>query len=281
MGLGEREGQEMEYAALINVINCFVSKSPLNRVEKLGLENIFEQPLVGVAAAGDPLFEKLKDPAVAGENHLLPGEWLPGAKAVLSYFLPFSEKVRRANRKPGFPAQEWLYGRIEGQQFNEALSKQIAALIRERGTAEALIPALDARFAISDHLVSSWSERHAAYIAGLGTFSLSRSLITAKGCAGRYGSIITSLELPTTKRDYTEPFQNCSFCGECLERCPSGAIEPVGEERKAGMNRSTCKEYLDTKISPRFKPRYGCGKCQTAVQCEHQIPQMLSGGRGC
>jgi len=262
----------MEYAALINAINDFVSKSPLNGVEKLSLENIFDQPLIGVAAADDPLFEKLKDPAVAGENHLLPGEWLPSAKAVLSYFLPFSEKVRRANRKPGLPAEEWLYGRIEGQQFNEALSKQIAALIREKGAAEALIPALDPRLAVSDQLVSSWSERHVAYIAGLGTFSLSRSLITAKGCAGRYGSVITSLELPPTRRDYTEPFQYCSFCGECLERCPSRAIEPVGEERKAGMDRSTCKDYLDTKIRSRFKPRYGCGKCQTAVQCEHQIP---------
>jgi hypothetical protein len=22
----------------------------------------------------------------------------------------------------------------------------------------------------------------------------------------------------------------------------------------------------------RFRPRYGCGKCQTGVPCEHQIP---------
>lgn len=266
------EVEFLEYQDLVVEINGFFNDSPLNRVEKLGLERIYDQPLIGVAPADDPLFKEFKDPSIAGENHLTPLEWLPGAKTVLAYFLPFSEKVRQANRKPGFPAEEWLYGRIEGQQFNEALLRHIASVIGEKGGEKAVIPALDPRFAVSSNLVSSWSERHAAYAAGLGTFSLSRSLITGQGCAGRYGSVITTLELPATKRAYSHPFEYCNFCGECLQRCPAGAIKPVGNEQKAGMERTVCQDYLNTKIKPRFKPRYGCGKCQTAVQCEQGIP---------
>jgi epoxyqueuosine reductase len=40
---------------------------------------------------------------------------------------------------------------------------------------------------------SSWSERHAAYAAGLGTFGLCDGLITARGKAVRFGSIISKL----------------------------------------------------------------------------------------
>ena len=37
---------------------------------------------------------------------------------------------------------------------------------------------------------SNWSERHVAYVCGLGTFGC-QGLITSKGLAGRFGSIIT------------------------------------------------------------------------------------------
>ena len=43
---------------------------------------------------------------------------------------------------------------------------------------------------------STWSERHVAYAAGLGTFGLSRGLITARGIAMRCGSVVT--DLPAT-----------------------------------------------------------------------------------
>lgn len=38
---------------------------------------------------------------------------------------------------------------------------------------------------------SNWSERHAAYVAGLGTFSLNDALITVNGIAHRVGSILS------------------------------------------------------------------------------------------
>ncbi|RKJ54879.1 epoxyqueuosine reductase, partial [bacterium 1XD42-8] len=38
-----------------------------------------------------------------------------------------------------------------------------------------------------------------------------------------------------------------------------------------GKNHALCREYLQ-KTKEKFSPRFGCGKCQTGVPCEYQIP---------
>ncbi len=256
-------------------INSYLESSPLNSVEELAIDKIFTDPLLAIADAGDLLFEKMKDPSIIGEHFLLPEDWLPGAKSVISYFIPFSEQVRSANRKQGVPAKEWVYGRYEGEQFNESLRQFVVEYINSTGEGKALAPMLDSRFQIIERLSSNWSERHAAYIAGLGTFSLSRSLITPKGCAGRYGSIITTLILPVTARSYNGLYEHCNFCGECINRCPVKAISNPRKDKIAGMDKAVCADYSRNVIFPRFRPRHGCGKCQTAVPCEDRIPDII------
>lgn len=242
----------------------FLENSPLNRVEELGIERIYDIPLTGAARAEDPLFFKLREPEVVGEHHMLPADWLPGARTVLSYFLPYSWDIREANRTPGLPAKKWLYGRIEGEAVNNALRTYLVEELAGEGH-RALAPPQDPRYKVQDRR-SNWSERHAAYIAGLGTFGLSKSLITEKGCAGRYGSIITDAEIQATPRAYQGVYDYCSYCYSCIQRCPAEAI------REEGKDIPVCSQYLDREIKPRFVPRYGCGKCQTAVPCEDRIP---------
>jgi len=113
---------------------------------------------------------------------------------------------------------------------------------------------------------STWSERHAAFVCGLGTFGLSRGLITIRGMAGRFGSIISELYLPADERQYEEVSEFCSMCGQCVKRCPVGAISI-----EEGKNHSICSAFLD-RTTTRYSPRYGCGKCQTGVPCESRIP---------
>ena len=265
----------MRIENLHSEIKSYLDSSPLNRVEELAIDRIFTYPLVAIAGAGDPLFKKMKDPSVIGEHFLLPEEWLPGAETVISYFIPFSEQIRKANRKGGLPAKEWVYGRYEGEQFNESLRKFIVDYINDTGEGKALAPMLDNRFQIVDRLSSNWSERHAAYIAGLGTFSLSRSLISSKGCAGRYGNIITTIPFPVTARAYSDLYEHCNFCGECIKRCPARAISMSVPDRGAGMEKEVCANYSRDVLFPRFNPRPGCGKCQTAVPCEERIPDII------
>jgi epoxyqueuosine reductase QueG len=250
--------------SIARLLADFISGNPLNKVPELSDMVIFQEPLVGIASANDPLFIKLKHKEVVGPHHMTPTEWLPKAKTVISYFLPFSLRVRQSNHaNDGLPSTEWLYGRIEGESFNNAMRKFLTEEIIKSG-GKAIAPLHDPRYKVTDRR-SNWSERHVAYIAGLGTFNLGKSFITKKGCAGRFGSVITDLSLSPTVRPYQDIYEYCNNCGACIKRCPVFAIS------KNGKDHSPCADFVNA-MKKKFEPRYGCGKCQTSVPCETRIP---------
>lgn len=90
--------------------------------------------------------------------------------------------------------------------------------------------------------------------------------------AGRIGSIITNLELEKTQRAYTAIYEYCTMCGACTKKCPVDAISI-----KTGKNHILCSDYVD-QIEEKYKPRYGCGKCQVGIPCESQIPKPFTKG---
>ena len=57
---------------------------------------LFLPPLVGFAAADDPLFLTYKE--VVGPFHRTPTEWLAGARTVISWILPIAAATRASNR---------------------------------------------------------------------------------------------------------------------------------------------------------------------------------------
>ena len=127
----------------------------------------------------------------------------------------------------------------------------------------------------------NWSERHAAYICGLGTFGLCKGIITRKGMAGRLVSIVTTCPLPPTPRPYADIYEYCSRCGLCARRCPAQAIDPARGMHQA-KDHAPCNDFLEKirALPPRgasARMRYGCGKCQTGVPCEKGIPPRLQG----
>ena len=257
----------------------YIGKDEAIDAQVIGLK-LFEEPIVGFGSAEDDLFMECKQPQVVGPWHWLPSEWFSEAKTVVALFFPFSEQIKSDNRPlTDRPSHAWLHGRIEGQYYLNAYMR----MLNERLAAEGIkgcVPAIDSRFKVvmagnagnlygqQDEQVygSNWSERHAAYICGLGTFGLSKGLITEKGMAGRFASIIIDQEIDPTKRNYKEPYEYCTQCGACVVRCPVDAIT-----LEDGKNHKICSDWLDV-MGERYKPRYGCGLCQTRVPCESQIP---------
>ena len=266
-----------------------VEESPFNHVQpeqalqpELEGMAIFDRPLLGYAAADDPMFERLRGEAGVGPQMLMPGQWLPGARSVISLFLPFSAAVRESNRGGGDPSPQWLHGRIQGQRMVLELCSHLRDVLRQNGI-DSVVPAADPRFravGMPDPqgtedwqrrgFTSTWSERHAAYVCGLGTFGLSGGLITARGMAGRFGSLVADAPFPATVRNYQGIYDYCTRCGSCARRCPAGAIA-----LETGKDHVKCAACLDT-LKRTFAPYYGCGKCQTGVPCERGIPGTVS-----
>ncbi|GHT64793.1 (Fe-S)-binding protein [Spirochaetia bacterium] len=253
----------------------FVGKEIALRPDLAGMR-IFAEPLIGFAAAEDPYFAELKKPGIIGPHFLPPREWLPGAATVISLFLPFTETVKAANRQDmSWPALEWLHARIEGQEFQDELCGYMVTLLKGAGF-DAAAPMVDPRFvraspSITDKTeqgfyTSNWSERHIAYVCGLGTFGLSRGLITAKGVAGRYLSVITTAIFEPDKRPYTGIYDYCTRCGACVRNCPAGAIS-----LEQGKSHPVCSEFVES-TREKHRPRFGCGKCQVKAPCESGIP---------
>ena len=272
---------------IIKAATSFVENSEENYITKeiaisknvVGMK-IFDAPIFAFGAADDEYFNLLKDPSAIGKHFLLPKEWLVQSKSIVSFFLPFSEAVKRGNtRDMLWPSEEWLHGRIEGQAFLNKLCIQLKSKLINAGY-DSLIPSLDERFwsktgANKDStnseasFTSNWSERHVAFVCGLGTFGLSKGLITKSGIAGRFGSILTELYLPLNNREYENIYEYCSMCGICIKNCPVNAISIEN-----GKNHNLCSEFLN-KTAEKYNPRYGCGKCQIGVPCENKIPKQL------
>ena len=251
----------------------FVAAEDALRPELAGMR-IYEEPLFGVAAADDPLFEELRRPEVVHPDEMLPCGWVPGAKSVVSFFLPFTEQVVTSNADGPQPSDEWLHARIEGQLAMNALGERLKKFLEEAGFAAAF-PTTDARFKMLAPYASNWSERHVAYVCGLGTFGLSKGLITERGMAGRFGSIVTDAELTPTPRKYSDPFEYCTKCGACQFRCPVKAIDKSRGPALA-KDQKLCDGCVTASKRPPHGPharvRYGCGKCQVRVPCSRRIP---------
>ncbi|MDR3364706.1 MAG: 4Fe-4S binding protein [Clostridiales Family XIII bacterium] len=255
----------------LNTISEDVAKSPAYAGKRL-----YEGAICGVAAADDAVIVSLKANKEANLDMTQPEEWLPGAKSVLSFFLPFARWIPEENAGGDWPSDGWLHGRIEGQAFSSQAIAALAGKIREAGYG-AVVPSLDPRLKVfmkyagypESLFTVNWSERHIAFAAGLGTFGLSRGIITEKGMAGRFMSIVTTLPLVPTPRPYSDLLEYCVKCGACIRNCPPQAI--TVERLK---DHKLCDEYL-VAVRKKEEPYYGCGKCQSGVPCASRIP-----GRG-
>jgi hypothetical protein len=261
---------------LVAFARKFVEEDPRNALPEGEHLRIWEPPLLGVAAADDPLFAQLKTPGVVGPPHRSPREWLPGAQSVISWFLPYHEAVRKSYpKKSALPSLAWVSGRRNGEVFNNALRRALIRFLEKHG-GQGIAPSNEAQYQAVG-MIPAWSERHAAFIAGLGSFGIHGALITALGCAGRIGSVITDVKLPPTPRPYREIYEYCPYpsqgkCGVCIPRCPAQAIGV-----QFGTNwrdNARCVIQGRDVVGDFFRDwgYHSCGHCLTWLPCANRIP---------
>ncbi len=273
-----------------NIITSFLDIPEQNTLSPGWGLRAFDSPLVGFADGDDPLFDFLKEDI--GSFYTTPREAFhqafPGEKAprlrIISWVLPHTVETRKAHRAAkNMPSIHWSLARFFGEKVNEALRHHVVSVLTQAGF-RAMAPSLSPQWtrALSPKygFASTWSERHTAFICGLGTFGLSDGLITAKGKAMRVGSVITDMDLPPTPRPYTHHQEYCLRthgvdCKACISRCPAHAIS------EAGHDKERCKTYIRGTTRPFVEtdqlgiPVNSCGLCQTAIPCESSIPKLI------
>lgn len=272
---------------IIDEIRSFARTSPANLMPFNKDHLIFDEPLVAFADGDDPIFAEYK--TIIAPTHLTPREALaeaygkssedmPARLFAISWILPVMAKARESNRgETVVPSRFWAHTRWYGEKFNDALREHVVAVLIEMGylTVAPMLQPYFKWFYNEKGAYSNWSERHIAYAAGLGTFSLSDGFITERGIAHRCGSVVTDLELPVSPRTAENPYANCLFyvngkCKACIKRCPAGAITEEGHDK------IKCRKYLFYEIGYVLKEYEvgiaGCGLCQTKVPCEFQNP---------
>jgi ferredoxin len=286
---------------LENAIKEYVAASPGNRLPAFNGGPIFDEPLVGFADGNDLIFQDYK--AIIGDFHLTPREALemhlqgkgsgdekqPPKVSVISWILPITYETRLSSRRESrVPSLRWNHTRWQGQEFINELSHYVVSLLEELGY-QGVAPELASFYeikALSNGLASNWSQRHIAYAAGLGTFSLNDGFISPRGIAMRCGSVVSGIALSPSPRVYGSHLANCLFyrdgsCRRCIERCPVSAITEQGHDKEK------CREYLLVEQRAMLKQLGrdegylgfypGCGLCQTKVPCEARIPPNISG----
>ncbi len=269
-------------------VESFIA-SPENSFNEIG-EPAWETPLVGFSSGADPLYDFYKKDI--GSFYVSPIEFFrnahpsvetkPEELTVISWVLPQTKATKYDHRKETkMPSERWARARIMGEGVNVKLRR---FMVKELGESEypAVAPMLSPLW--GQHMsekylfASSWSERHAAYAAGLGTFGLSDGLITAKGKAHRVGSVVSKIRISPTPRPYTDHHAYCLWyakgtCGACMKKCPAGAIAEKGHDKQK------CSDYVDkthafVEEHYHFKG-YGCGLCQVGIPCESRIPEGI------
>lgn len=255
-----------------------------------GGERIYAEPIFGYASGGDILWEAIaKDigedfwpPAEAFKRAFPESPALPSSLSIAVILCPQTKATMRDQRAAaGFPAKRWARSRFLHDKIIDPLCDNAAKALAQAGV-KAVAPDHLSGFGQIPHpryqIASPWSHRHAAFVAGLGTFGLCDGLITAVGKAHRLGSLVIESVLEPTPRAYEGPYDYCLWhakgrCAKCVDRCPAGALT------KKGHDKFLCQSFLMGETPPRIAKMwpelaggYACGLCQSAVPCDTRRP---------
>lgn len=134
---------------------------------------------------------------------------------------------------------------------------RIATMLGEMGHPSIFVPrdGYGGMDVLRDRPVAFFSHRHAAYLAGLGTFGVNNMLLTPRyGPRVRFTSILTTADVPP---DDVMSGDLCTRCMRCARSCPAHAIEE-GAYPSTLTIKDRCTEHNIGLASRYISP---CGIC--------------------
>ncbi|MHC1722795.1 MAG: epoxyqueuosine reductase [Aminipila sp.] len=257
---------------ITTIIQSFVSEYE----NKSEITSKWDEPIVGFADAKHPGITELQK--IVSDHHAMPEQIIKNATIIIAYFVPFTQELASTNKEPGYLASpEWAKTYEETNTMFGKLNQYLIARVKDLGFDADVSP--EASTFNQETLISNWSQRHLARLAGLGTFGINNMLITNKGCCGRYSTVVTNLDV-TPDAPIEEEYclyKSKGICGICVKHCPSGALTLDGYDR--GKCYEVCKRnaQLYKDFGSSYLTENGldansvgsevCGKCLVNTPC--------------
>ncbi|MCC7564927.1 MAG: 4Fe-4S binding protein [Methanomicrobiaceae archaeon] len=208
-----------------------------------------EIPLVGIADV-----ERWEHPPMQPwmPEEFYPQSIFPEARSVIVIGLPVHLPVLET--APSIYYRE-LYRIINA--LLDQYTYRLAGFLNEQGHPSVFVPrdAYGSIEVLLSNPIAFFSHRHAAFLAGLGTFGVNNMILTPEyGPRVRFGSVLTAAALPP---DPILSRRLCTRCMQCVRMCPSGALED--EDYPAGLtDRQACAAH-SAELNRRFVSP--CGIC--------------------
>lgn len=242
--------------------------------------DFWRRPLVGFADANHSYVESLK--SVIGKTHILPRELMRDASIVICVFVPFTKELGDSNFiTQELSSLEWAVAYEETNAMLKDLNKYMIRELEKLGYKGVITP--EASSFDKESLMSNWSHRHFAYVAGMGTFGVNNMLITKQGCCGRYTTLTTNLDVSADK-PLNESFclyKNDGSCLVCITNCPAGAIDEKGNYNRqkcysqclknADVHKGLGSSYVDINSDIKSVGTETCGKCTVYTPCAYKV----------
>jgi epoxyqueuosine reductase len=133
----------------------------------------------------------------------------------------------------------------------------ISNFLNERGHASMFIPrdGYGSLQLLKDRPLAFFSHRHAAFLAGLGTFGVNNMILTKGfGPRIRFGSVLTSADIPG---DPMMEEDLCTRCMRCVEICPVRALSE--EDYPKGITDKKACAMRSADLAARYASP--CGFC--------------------